>query len=564
MATLKDNAVAARTPAGRLPAYRAPVKRSDSTGNGRNQSSAPPTQAKPRHNPWAIAMTVTLATFMEVLDTSIANVALPHIAGALSASVDESTWVLTSYLVSNAIVLPMSAWLSTRVGRKRFYMSCVALFTVSSLLCGIAPSLGMLIFFRVLQGAGGGGLQPSEQSILADTFSPAQRGMAFAIYGMAVVAAPAIGPTLGGWITDNYEWRWIFFINIPVGIISLILTHRMIQDPPHLVREQQRVRRQGMRIDFIGLALLALAFGPLQVVLDKGEEDNWFQSHFIVAFAAIAAAAFLIGIIWELYQEHPIVNLRLYKNRNFVVASMLMFVFGFMLYGTTVVLPEFVQLLMGYTAELAGTILSPGALLIIALMPLVGALIARVDARWILGFGFLLLSLSLFHMTGIDLQLSWWNAMMLRTYQSMAIAFLFVPINTVTYTGVKPEQNNQVSGLINLMRNIGASTGISLTGAMVTERGQFHQAQLAQSATSYSSHMQAAIQNLAGQLGPAGLSTPDATHQAYGRIYTALVGQAQTLAYIDTFWVMAIVTLCLIPLVFCLARPERGKAVTAH
>ncbi len=509
-------------------------------------------------------MTVTLATFMEVLDTSIANVALPHIAGSLSASVDESTWVLTSYLVSNAIVLPMSAWLSTRVGRKRFYMSCVALFTVSSFLCGIAPTLGMLIFFRVLQGAGGGGLQPSEQSILADTFSPAQRGMAFAIYGMAVVLAPAIGPTLGGWITDNYEWRWIFFINIPVGIISLLLTHRMIQDPPHLVREQQLARRRGMRIDFIGLALLALTFGPLQVVLDKGEEDNWFQSHFIVAFAAIAVTALVIGIIWELYQEHPIVNLRLYKNRNFAVASMLMFAFGFMLYGTTVLLPEFVQLLMGYTAELAGTILSPGALLIIALMPLVGVLITRMDARWILGFGFLLLSLSLFHMTGIDLQISWWDAMMLRTYQSIAIAFLFVPINTVTYTGVKPEENNQVSGLINLMRNVGASTGISLTGAMITERGQFHQAELAQSATSYSSHMQAAIQNLAGQLGPAGLSTPDATHQAYGRIYAGLVAQAQALSYIDTFWVMAIGTLCLIPLVFCLARPERGKAVAAH
>jgi DHA2 family multidrug resistance protein len=523
-----------------------------------------PDVPRSKHNPWAIAMTVTLATFMEVLDTSIANVALPHIAGSLSASVDESTWVLTSYLVSNAIVLPMSAWLSTRIGRKRFYMSCVALFTVSSFLCGIAPTLGMLIVFRVLQGVGGGGLQPSEQSILADTFSPAQRGMAFAIYGMAVVLAPAIGPTLGGWITDNYEWRWIFFINIPVGIVSLILTHRMIQDPPHLIREQQRVRRQGMRIDFIGLALLALAFGPLQVVLDKGEEDNWFQSHFIVAFAAIAAIAFVIGIIWELYQEHPIVNLRLYKNRNFAVASMLMFAFGFMLYGTTVLLPEFVQLLMGYTAELAGTILSPGALLIITLMPLVGVLIARVDARWILASGFLLLSFSLFHMTGIDLQISWWNAMMLRTYQSIAIAFLFVPINTVTYTGVKPEQNNQVSGLINLMRNIGASTGISLTGAMITERGQFHQAQLAQRATSYSPQLQAAIQNLAGRLGPAGLSTPDATHQAYGRIYAALVGQAQTLAYIDTFWVMAIGTLCLIPLVFCLTRPERGRAVAAH
>ncbi|HLX37175.1 MAG TPA: DHA2 family efflux MFS transporter permease subunit, partial [Candidatus Binataceae bacterium] len=482
-----------------------------------------------RHNPWAIAMTVTLATFMEILDTSIANVALPHIAGALSSSIDESTWVLTSYLVSNAIVLPMSAWMSSRIGRKRFYMTCVALFTVSSFLCGLAPSLGVLIACRVLQGAGGGGLQPSEQSILADTFPPHQRGMAFAVYGLAIVAAPALGPTLGGWITDNYNWRWIFFINIPVGIISLLLTYRMIEDPPHLVREQKLAKAQGARIDFIGLALLALTFGPLQVVLDKGEEDNWFGSHFIVAFATIAAAAFVIGIIWELYQEHPIVNLRLFKNRNFMISSVLMFALGFMLYATTVLLPEFVQLLMGYTAELAGTILSPGALLIMALMPLVGFLIARVDARYLIAFGFLILSLSLFHMTGIDLQISWWNAMMLRTYQSIALAFLFVPINTVSYVGMKPEQNTQVSGLINLMRNIGASAGISLTGAMVTERAQFHQAQLAQRANSYNPHMHDALQNLAGHLGAAGLSAPDALHQAYGRIYAGLGMQAQTL-----------------------------------
>jgi MFS transporter, DHA2 family, multidrug resistance protein len=525
-------------------------------------SRARETQSR-RHNPWAIAMTVTLATFMEVLDTSIANVALPHIAGSLSASVDESTWVLTSYLVSNAIVLPMSAWLSTRMGRKRFYMTCVALFTVSSFLCGLAPTLGILIVFRVLQGAGGGGLQPSEQSILADTLAPEQRGMAFAIYGMAIVAAPALGPTLGGWITDNYDWRWIFFINIPVGIASLLLTQRMIEDPPHLVREQQLARCERTRVDFIGLALLALTFGPLQVVLDKGEEDNWFQSHFIVAFATIAASAFIVGIIWELYQEHPIVNLRLFKNRSFVFSSIIMFGFGFMLYATTVLLPEFVQLLMGYTAELAGTALSPGALLIMALMPLVGFLIARVDARWIAAFGFLILSASLFHMTGIDLQISWWNAMMLRTYQSIAIAFLFVPINTLSYAGTKPEQSNQVSGLINLMRNVGASAGISLTGAMVTERGQFHQAELVQSATSYNPQLQGALQNLAGRLGPAGLSTPDAMHQAYGRIYAGLQLQAQTLAFIDTFWVLAVIALCIIPLVFLLARPEPGRAV-AH
>ena len=334
-------------------------------------------------------MTVTLATFMEVLDTSIANVALPHIAGALSASVDESTWVLTSYLVSNAIVLPMSAWLSTRIGRKRFYMSCVALFTVSSFLCGIAPTSRHADRLSRASRCGRRRSPAERAEYPRRHFFTGAAWNGLRDLWMAVVRAPAIGPTLGGWITDNYEWRWIFFINIPVGIISMILTHRMIQDPPHLVREQQRVHRQGMRIDFIGLALLALAFGPLQVVLDKGEEDNWFQSHFIVAFAAIAAIAFVVGIIWELYQEHPMVKVLVYKNRNFAIASLLMFAFGFMLYGTTVLLPEFVQLLMGYTAELAGTILSPGALLIIALIfSLVGILIARVDARWVLGFGF--------------------------------------------------------------------------------------------------------------------------------------------------------------------------------
>jgi DHA2 family multidrug resistance protein len=545
---------------------RAPAKQSLRDHGARRPQREPTlTQLqRPAHNPWAIAITVTLATFMEALDTSIANVALPHIAGALSASVDESTWVLTSYLVSNAIVLPMSAWLSTMLGRKRFYMSCVALFTVTSLLCGLAPSLATLIVFRVLQGAGGGGLQPSEQSILADTFAPEQRGMAFGIYGMAIVVAPVLGPTLGGWITDNYDWRWIFFINIPVGITSLLLTHRMIQDPPNLVRERQRARRQGIRIDFLGLALLALAFGPLQVMLDKGEEDDWFQSHFIVALATVAAIAFVAGIIWELYQKQPIVDLRLFKNRSFAISSLLMFAMGYLLYSTTVLLPQFVQVLMGYTAELAGTMLSPGGLLLMAFMPIVGFLVARVDARWLIAFGFLTLSASLYHMTGIDLEISWSHAMMLRVYQSIGLAFLFVPINTAAYVGVKPEQNNQVSALMNLMRNIGASMGISLTGAMVTERAQFHQAQLAQSATSYSLNMQSSLQNLTNTLVPAGLSAPDALHQAYGRIYAGLQIQAQTLAYIDTFWMLATIALCLIPLLFLLKRAEPGEVHPAH
>jgi DHA2 family multidrug resistance protein len=555
-----DPAAAAR--GNRLPVDRQRPAGASSPPSG---SSVPAAEAwKSRHNPWAIALTVTLATFMEILDTSIANVALPHIAGGLSASVDESTWVLTSYLVSNAIVLPMSAWLSTIVGRKRFYMTCVALFTFSSFMCGLAPTLPMLITFRVLQGAGGGGLQPSEQSILADTFAPAQRGMAFAIYGMAIVLAPAIGPTLGGWITDNYDWRWIFFINIPVGIVSLLLSQRMIEDPPHLTRERQVARRRGMRIDFMGLALLALTFGPLQVVLDKGEEDNWFQSHFIVAFAVIAAVALVAGVIWELYRKDPIVDLRLFKNRSFAASAFMMFALGFMLYGTTVLLPEFVQLLMGYTAQDAGMMLSPGGLVIILLMPAVGIMLSRIDARWLIAFGFTTIALSLYHMTGINLEMSWGHAMMLRVYQSIGLAFLFVPINTVSYAGVDPAKNNQVSGLMNLMRNIGGSVGISLSGAMVTERAQFHQHQLVQNATAYDPQTRNAVAALGQTLAHAGLSRPDATHQAYGRIYLALQGQAQTLAYIDTFWVLAIAALCLVPLVFMLKQIEPGKAPAAH
>jgi DHA2 family multidrug resistance protein len=381
---------------------------------------------------------------------------------------------------------------------------------------------------------------------------------------MAIVVAPVLGPTLGGWITDNYDWRWIFFINIPVGITSLLLTHRIIQDPPNLVRERQRARRQGMRIDFVGLALLTLTFGPLQLMLDKGEEDDWFQSHFIVALATIAAIAFIAGVIWELYQKNPIIELRLFKNRSFAVSSLLMFAMGCLLYSTTVLLPQFVQVLMGYTAELAGTMLSPGGLLLMAFMPAVGFLVARVDARWLIAFGFLTLSAALYHMTGIDLEISWSQAMMLRVYQSIGLAFLFVPINTAAYVGIKPEQNNQVSALMNLMRNIGASVGISLTGAMVTNRAQFHQAQLAQSATSYNPHMQSSLQNLANTLAPAGLSMPDAMHQAYGRIYASLQIQAQTLAYIDTFWMLATIALCLIPLLLLLRRVEPGKAPVAH
>src|SRR5580698_377344 len=357
---------------------------------------------KPRANKWAIALTVTLATFMEVLDTSIANVALPHIGGSLGASQDEATWVLTSYLVANAIILPASSYLTTFIGRKKFYMICVVLFGISSMLCGLAPSLPLLIFFRVLQGAGGGGLAPSEQAILADTFSPKQRGQAFALYGFAVVVAPAIGPTLGGWITDNYDWRWIFFINIPVAILSLFLTARLVEDPPHIKREVARSAREGLKLDLFGFGLLATGFGSLEFLLDKGQEDDWFGSPVISFFIALCVVSLATLIFWELYQlrikKRPILNLTLFKRRTFAIPFVLMFVLGFTLYGTTVLIPQMVQTLMGYTAELAGLVISPGGLCIMFMMPVVGILVGKVDPRWLICYGFSVLSLSMIMM----------------------------------------------------------------------------------------------------------------------------------------------------------------------
>src|ERR1700676_576415 len=367
-------------------------------------SAAPATMdeadaGRPAVNPWIIAVAVTLATFMEVLDTSIANVALPHIAGSLSAGQDESTWVLTSYLVSNAIVLPLSGWLSSIMGRKNFYMSCVALFTVSSFLCGLAPNLATLIIFRVLHGVAGGGLRPREQAILSDAFPPAKRGMAFAVYGIAVVTAPAIGPTLGGWITDNFTWRWIFFINIPVGLISMLLTSRLIQDPPFL----RRRKLSETKIDYIGLGFVALGLGALQIVLDKGQRDDWFESHFIVVLSLIAAASLIFVIIWEWRHKDPIIDLHLFRDRTFGVSSLLMFMLGFALLGSTLLLPLFSQPLLGSTAEQAGLALMPGGFTIIILLPLVGFLLSRYSPRWLLVLGLVLLSASLFHMTSFDL-----------------------------------------------------------------------------------------------------------------------------------------------------------------
>ncbi|HSZ60455.1 MAG TPA: DHA2 family efflux MFS transporter permease subunit [Terriglobales bacterium] len=514
---------------------------------------------RPAINPWIIALTVTLATFMEVLDTSIANVALPHIAGSLSAGQDESTWILTSYLVSNAIVLPLSGWLSSIVGRKYFYMGCVAVFTISSFLCGLAPNLGMLIFFRVLQGAGGGGLQPSEQAILADTFPPAKRGMAFAVYGIAVVMAPAIGPTLGGWITDNFTWRWIFFINIPVGIISLLLTSRLIQDPPYFKRRQL----SETRIDYTGLGFVALGLGTLQVILDKGQRDDWFESPFILWLTVISVVSLIFVIFWEWHHKDPIIDLHLFRNRSFATSNFLMFMLGFALLGSTLLLPLFMQTMLGYTAARSGLALMPGGFTIMVAMPIVGFLLSRFSPRYLMLFGLSMLSFSLFHMTSFDLGVDFRTVMMARVYQAMGLAFLFVPINTAAYSGLPRDKNNAASGLMNLARNIGGSVGISFVTTGLARRAQVHQGQLVETLNPANLRFQSALRGMTGIFsgtGP-GSGGTSAQQHAYAMLQGNVIRQATMLAYIDNFWVLGIVIACLIPCVFLIKKAKAAGMV---
>ncbi|HJU29685.1 MAG TPA: DHA2 family efflux MFS transporter permease subunit [Candidatus Binataceae bacterium] len=519
----------------------------------------------PRHNPWAVAFTVTMATFMEVLDSSIANVALPHIAGGLSAGIDESTWILTSYLVSNAIVLPISGWLATVLGRKRFYMSCVAIFALSSMLCGFAPTLGTLIMFRVIQGVGGGGLGPSEQAILADTFPTERLGMAFALYGMAVVLAPAIGPTLGGWITDNYNWRWIFFINVPIGMLSLFLSYRMVEDPPHLVEQTRRERASGLNIDYVGLGLIAAGIGALQVVLDKGQRDDWFQSGLIAGFTLIAVVALVAFVVRELRTEHPVVDIRMLGERTFAVSNLMIFVLGFVLYGTTVMLPEFMQEILGYTAETSGMALSPGGFAIMIAMPVVGMLVSRVDSRWLIAFGLCVTALATYHMSGLNLNVDFWTMARYRIFQSLGIGFLFIPINTMAYVGLPPEKNNQVSGMINLFRNIGGSVGISMVTTMLARSQQAHQDAL----SIHTNHFNPAFNSTVNALGEsafhAGASHADALHRGLAQFYGVMQQQAATQAYISIFSMLALMCVAIAPFVFLMKKNQPGKGlVGAH
>jgi len=495
---------------------------------------------------------------MEALDSSIANVAMQHIGSGLSASTDEATWVLTSYLVANAVVLPISGWFANRLGRKRFYMSCVLLFTVASFLCGIAPTLGTLVFCRVLQGAAGGGLQPSEQSILADTFPPAKRAMAYAVYGMAVVLAPAIGPTVGGWIVDNYSWRWLFFINIPVGILSLYLTHRLVEDPPYV--EEMRKRKLG--IDYWGLGLLAVSIGALQILLDKGQEDDWFGSRFILSCAIISVVGLVIFLWRELIIEHPVLDLRLFVKGNIGITQLITFMIGFSLYSTTVLVPQYLQEMMGYSAQQAGMAISTGGLVLMLVFPLAGFIAPRIDPRILVSTGFIITTLGLMRMTQLNLSISFGMAVSWRAFIALGLPFLFIPIGSLCYAGVPQEKYNDISGISALMRNLGGSVGISIMTTMLARLSQKHQTMLAAHTIDSNSTFHATRSALAGAMLQHGGSLSDAMHRAEAQIYALACAQSRLLAYVDVLWLMVAMTAILIPLPFLMKRPENGSAVS--
>ncbi|HZT69205.1 MAG TPA: DHA2 family efflux MFS transporter permease subunit [Terriglobia bacterium] len=505
------------------------------------------------HNPWLIASVVAMSAFMELLDASIANVALPHMAGSLSSSNDEATWILTSYLVANAIILPLSGWISNTIGRKKYFMLSLLLFTISSVLCGIAPSLSAIIVFRVMQGAGGGGLQPVAQAILADTFPESKRGQAFALYGITTVLAPIIGPTLGGWITDNYSWRWIFFINIPVGILALMLVQQLVQDPPYL----RRIARALVKIDYIGIGLLTVGIACLQVMLDKGQEDDWFGSHFILTLAIIAAVTLVALFFWEWHHDHPVIDVRLFKHFNFLTTNLMMFGFGVMMFGTLVMMPLYLQTLMGYTAETAGLVLSFGGLFLLMELPLVGRLLAKVQARRLVHVGWALMALGMWYSTrSMDTLISFHVASWVRVLQVIGLPLLFVPLTTVVYVGLPSEKNNAISALINFIRNIGMSFGTSIVTTILARRAQFHQQVLVSHLTPGNVYASEALHKLTQTLFHAGLSASDALNQAYGRIYHALIIQSVSLAYIDAYHVFAIAAAILFLLSFFLKKNE--------
>ena len=514
---------------------------------------------QPRHNPWLITISVMMAVFMEVLDTSIANIALPHIAGSLSATTDESTWVLTSYLVSNAIILPMTGWLGNYFGRKNVLISCIILFTIASALCGLAWSLPTLILARILQGAGGGAMVPIAQAIMLESFPPQKRGQAMAVFAMGVVVAPVLGPTVGGWITDNYSWRWIFYINLPFGIAAALLAQWVVEDPPYIKRNPKAA------IDFVGFGLLAVWLATMQVILDKGQEADWFNAHWICWFIAISVFSLIGFIAWEFYSEHPLVDLRVFKNRNFAVGVILMGALGAILYGTTAQLPLFLQTLMGYPALQSGYAMSPRGIAAFFTTLVVGRLVGKIPMRWMLAFGFIMLAFSSFKLSGLNLQVSQIDVIWPSILNGIAISFIFVPLTTTTMSQLSQQQIGNASGLYNLVRNLGGSVGIAFVTTALARGAQAHQALMVGHLTPTDpafARRLAAIQNVFAQTHDPGT----AKTMAYATIYNTLDQQAHLWAFVDVFLLFGFVALGGIPMVllFKKVKAQSKPSAAAH
>jgi len=512
--------------------------------------------SRPAVNPWLVTVVISMATFMEVLDTSVANVSLSHIAGGLASSVDEANWVLTTYLVANAIMMPISGWLGTVIGLKRFFMICVALFTASSLLCGLATSLDELIFFRILQGVGGAGMAPVVQAMLADIFPPEKRGTAFAVYGLAVVFAPAIGPTLGGWITDNYSWHWIFLINIPVGIVSLVLTWALVTEPAAAREARERViKDKDFRVDWQGFALTVLGIGCLEMFVDRGQREDWFSSSFITTMAVTSGVSIVTLIVWELRHRNPMVDFALLKVPSFAASFVSMFALGFVLFGSTALLPQVLQGLLGYTSQQSGMALTAGGIVMVFMMPLVGGFfVHRVQARYLVTAGLLMEAASLFHMgRTFTLELTFDDAVWARVYQTVGLAFLFIPIMQSAYLRLPPGKNGNASALINLARNLGGSVGIAISSTFIAQRSQFHQSRLAEHVSAYDPQTQGALHQLGAVFSASG---GDGQNQALGAIYSMVQREAGMLSYVEIFYLMALGILLIVPLAFLLPKND--------
>jgi DHA2 family multidrug resistance protein len=506
-------------------------------------------------SPWLIAVVVSIATFMQVLDTSIANVALRNIAGSLAAGIDESTWVITTYLIASAVIVPISGWLLGVVGRKRFYMICVALFTASSLLCGLAPSLSILIFFRIIQGLGGGGMVPSEQAILADTFPPQRRAQGFALYGIAVIVAPTVGPTIGGWITDNLSWHWIFFINVPIGIASLVLVQWLLVEPEILKRERRQRLAAGLKVDWIGMGLIGLALGSLEIVLDKGQREDWFQSSFITSFALLSAISLILFVPWEMTRNDPIVDVRLLGRRQFATSFLMMMMVGATLFSTTQLMPQLLQESFGYTAMLSGLVLMPGGVAMLVMMPVTAQLSSFVQPKYLMAIGMLILAMALWHFTSLAPTASFDYFAWARVFQMVGLPLLFVPITTASYAGLPPEKTNQASALINVARNLGGSIGVSMAITLIAQREQFHQFRLTEHLVPSSPQYQETLRQAAARFVAHGASHADAQREALGWLGMLVQSQATLLSFIDVFWVLAIFVAVLIPVALLLLRP---------